>query len=153
VLQQIGPPQEVYARPANLFVARFIGSPPMNTVTGTVVDGEGAPMVDLPGGRVPLPAGVAAAVRAAGLREIVVGARPEDLRLAAAGRGIAATVVAVEELGHERHVACRLADGQLVILRQAVQEPAPAPDATVHLVADPDALHVFEHGDPGARIG
>ena len=42
VLQQVGAPQDVYARPANLFVARFIGSPPMNTVTGRVdrVDGD-----------------------------------------------------------------------------------------------------------------
>ncbi len=153
VLQQVGPPQDVYSRPANLFVARFIGSPPMNTVTGTVVDGEGAPTVELPGGRVPLSAPVASAVRDAGLREVVVGARPEDLRFGAAGQGIAATVAAVEELGHERHVACRLPDGQLVIIRQAVHESAPAPDQGVHLVADPDGLHVFEPGDPGARIG
>ncbi len=41
VLQQVGAPQDVYAKPANLFVARFIGSPPMNTVTGRIdrVDG------------------------------------------------------------------------------------------------------------------
>jgi multiple sugar transport system ATP-binding protein len=153
VLQQVGPPQEVYSRPANLFVARFIGSPPMNTVTGTVVDGDGGRSVDLPGGRVVLPERVAAGVRDAGLREVVVGARPEDLRFTERDQGIRATVAAVEELGHERHVACRLADGQLAIVRQAVQEPAPAPDGTVHLVADPDALHVFEPGDPGTRIG
>jgi multiple sugar transport system ATP-binding protein len=153
VLQQVGPPQEVYSRPANLFVARFIGSPPMNTVTGTVVDDDGGPTVDLPGGRVPLPVRVATAVRDAGLQQVVVGARPEDLRFAGEGQGIRAAVAAVEELGHERHVACRLTDGQLVIVRQAVQEPAPAPDETVHLFAEADALHVFALDDPGARIG
>ena len=50
-LQQVGPPQEVYDRPANLFVAAFIGSPPMNTVTGTVVGEPGAPRLRVPGAR------------------------------------------------------------------------------------------------------
>ena len=42
VLQQVGPPQEVYERPANLFVAGFIGTPPMNTIAGRIArDGDG----------------------------------------------------------------------------------------------------------------
>ncbi len=54
-LQQVGPPQEVYERPANLFVAGFIGTPPMNIIQRTVVkEGEGL-AVSLPGARVPLP--------------------------------------------------------------------------------------------------
>jgi multiple sugar transport system ATP-binding protein len=150
VLQQIGPPQEVYARPANLFVARFIGSPPMNTVNGTITPSGTGLAVALPGGRVPLPAPLEQAVRAAGAHDVVVGARPEDLRFAP-DDGVGADVVAVESLGHERHVACRLADGQLVIVRQAVQDAAPAPDDAVHLAADATAIHLF---DPvgGARI-
>jgi multiple sugar transport system ATP-binding protein len=54
VLRQVGPPQEVYARPANLFVARFIGSPPMNTIDGRVVRVNESLVVELPGGRAPL---------------------------------------------------------------------------------------------------
>ena len=154
VLQQIGPPQEVYSRPANLFVARFIGSPPMNTVNGTLVstdEGLGdALAIDLPGGRVPVPSHLVAAVRAAGITDVVVGARPEDLRFGSAD-GVRAEVVLVESLGHERHVACRLADGQLVIVRQAVHDAVPELDEAVHLVADVAAIHVF---DPvsGSRI-
>ena len=57
VLQQIGPPQDVYARPANLFVARFIGSPPMNTVDGTRRRAwPTASSSSFPGGRAPLTA-------------------------------------------------------------------------------------------------
>ena len=61
-------------------------------------------------------------------------------------------VSVVESLGHERHVVCRLADAQLVIVRQDAHEPAPAEGSSTHLVADAHALHVF---DPttGARIG
>ena len=58
-----------------------------------------------------------AAVREAGVRDVVLGVRPEDLQLTGDADGISAAVVAVESLGHERHVACRLPDGQLVILR------------------------------------
>ena len=140
--------------PANLFVARFIGSPPMNTVDGTVVpaDTGGDDLaLELPGSRIPLPAPLAAMVREAGVTDVVVGARPEDLRFGGPGQGLPATVVAVESLGHERHVACRLADGQLVIVRQAVQDAAPAPDEPVHVLAHVDTLHLFDPAGP--RIG
>src|SRR5213080_2724288 len=59
VLQQVGPPQDVYEKPANLFVARFIGNPPMNTITGTIAHEPEGVVVMLPGGRVPLPAPLA----------------------------------------------------------------------------------------------
>jgi multiple sugar transport system ATP-binding protein len=155
VLQQVGAPQAVYAAPANLFVARFIGSPPMNTVTGTVDRVDGRLVVQLPGAVVPLPEPLAKAVETAGIDAIVVGVRPEDLQLAhstdeGAG-GIPATISVVESLGHERHVVCRLADQQLVIVRQDAHEAAPAEESAVRLVADQGALHVFD-ASTGVRI-
>jgi multiple sugar transport system ATP-binding protein len=143
VLQQVGPPQAVYAKPANLFVARFIGSPPMNTVEGRVIRDAGGLVVQLPGGRVPIPAGLARAVETAGLDALVLGVRPEDLRIGDEG-GVAATVAVVESLGHECHVACRLDDGQLVIVRQRAQADVPRPEEQVHLVALPEVVHVFD---------
>jgi len=151
VLQQVGAPQDVYAKPANLFVARFIGSPPMNTLTGSVSRVDGALVAQLPGAGVPVPTELAAEVEAAGAAEVVIGVRPEDLRFADAG-GIPATVSVVESLGHERHVVCRLTDQQLVIVRQDAHEAAPAEESTTHLVADPGALHVFDAAS-GSRIG
>ncbi len=118
VLQQVGAPQDVYARPGNLFVAGFIGSPPMNTVTGRVTHdgdtfGRGAPRRARA-----LSDDVARAVAAMNLEEVVIGVRPEDLRFESGEVGVVATVSVVESLGHERHIACRLTDGQLVIVRQ-----------------------------------
>jgi multiple sugar transport system ATP-binding protein len=155
VLQQIGRPQDVYARPANLFVARFIGSPPMNTITGRVVSdtGPGAPVsglaLELPGGRVPVPDTLAAGIREHGLEEVVVGVRPEDLTFAPSGTtdetiGVDARVTVVESLGHERHVGCRLNDRQLVIVRQDAHDAAPKVETATRLVADPAAVHVFD---------
>jgi len=164
VLQQIGRPQDVYAKPANLFVARFIGSPPMNTVTGRIVpstdEASGGLAAELPGGQVPLIPEVADAVRAAGLTEVIIGVRPEDLSFSTeassfyglGGRGVDATVTVVESLGHERHVICRLTDHQLVIVRQDAHEAAPAAESSTFLVADPHALHVFDPAS-GNRIG
>src|SRR4051794_24219601 len=151
VLQQVGAPQEVYSKPANLFVARFIGSPPMNTVTGHIDRVDGGLVAQLPGGGVPVPTELVKDFEAAGVEEVVIGVRPEDLRFAEQD-GIAAMVSVVESLGHERHVVCRLADQQLVIVRQDAHEAAPAEDSTTFLAADAGALHVF---DPlsGSRIG
>src|SRR5262249_25665150 len=79
-LQQCGPPRELYDRPANTFVAGFIGSPAMNFVS--VPLGENG-SVSIGGVDVPLPDGA----RADGRREVVVGVRPESLELAADGIG------------------------------------------------------------------
>ncbi len=93
VLQQVGAPQDVYARPANLFVARFIGSPPMNTVTGGRRPRRRELVVQIPGGVVELPGAARRCGRSAGARnEVVIGVRPEDLRFDDEGGPIRATV-------------------------------------------------------------
>ena len=151
VLQQVGAPQEVYAKPDNLFVARFIGSPPMNTVTGRIDRINDTLVAQIPGGHIPLAAELAAAVTASGAGEVVIGVRPEDLRFDAVD-GIPALVSVVESLGHERHVVCRLDDQQVVIVRQDAHDTPPVERAPTFLVADPAALHVFDPAS-GNRIG
>jgi multiple sugar transport system ATP-binding protein len=149
-LRQVGPPQEVYERPANLFVAGFIGTPPMNIIQARVVkEGEGL-AVSLPGARVPLPEPLAHAIVALGLDEVAVGVRPEHLILADDGF-VPATVTVVESLGHERNIACRLDDGTLVITRQDMDAPRPAVGEPVHLTTEPEYLHVFD-AHSGDRI-
>ena len=138
VLQQVGPPQEVYDRPANLFVARFIGSPPMNTIDGVIDDG----VVSVAGGNGRLPLPTAASVARG--TDVVVGVRPEALDVSADGP-IPATVTLVESLGHERHVLCRLeGSGELVIVRLAAEETAPRDLEHVRLSVQPGGLHLFD---------
>jgi ABC-type sugar transport system ATPase subunit len=148
VLQQLGPPQAVYERPASLFVAQFIGNPPMNTVTGRVVrpaNGVEGLAVAIPGGEIPLPPALAKAVDRASLDDVVIGVRPEHLTLGPDGP-VGLTVSVVESLGHERHIVCRLEDGQMVIVRQPARGAGPAPDldAQLRLTADPEQLHLFD---------
>jgi multiple sugar transport system ATP-binding protein len=143
VVQQLDPPQHVYERPANLFVARFIGTPPMNTIEGRLVS-DGADLVfEAPGIRLALAAGLAQAARTAQLDGAVLGVRPEDLRLDPEGP-ITAKVVLVESLGHERHLIAHLDDGQVLIVRQSAHQPTPGDGEVVRLGASSTALHVFD---------
>jgi len=150
VLQQIGPPQDVYERPANLFVAQFIGSPPMNTVAGHIARVADALVVELPDGRAPLSTAAAHAVEQRGLDAVVVGVRPESLRFADNG-GVPATVSVIESLGHERQVVCRLTDATFVIVRCDAREAVPDIGEAVQLVADAGAIHVFDP-ETGIRV-
>jgi multiple sugar transport system ATP-binding protein len=83
VLQQLAGPQELYDHPANLFVAQFIGEPPMNLFDGRLVEARGGGTLAIAGDgwRAGLPPRVAAHVRGA-RGDVVVGARPEEMRLA-----------------------------------------------------------------------
>ena len=138
-LQQVGPPQAVYERPHNLFVARFIGNPPMNTIPATVTVDAGEAFVELGTGRFRL--GAVGAEPVLDGTEVVVGVRPEHLVI---GEGpVTARVVAVEWLGHERHVVCDLG-GSSVTVREASGTPAAAEGSEVRLGADPDEVHLFD---------
>jgi multiple sugar transport system ATP-binding protein len=149
-LQQVGEPQAVYEKPVNLFVAGFIGTPPMNIIPGRVVSEDESVAVTVPGARVPLPSPLAHVVKAHARDEVVLGVRPEHLSLTSEG-GIPATVSVVESLGHERNIACRLDDGTLVITRRDLDDPVPKPGATVRLAAGPQHLHVFD-AQSGERL-
>jgi multiple sugar transport system ATP-binding protein len=107
VLQQVGPPAELYARPANLFVAGFIGSPAMNFVPGTL-DGD---RVRTPLGTLAVPDEARAGVKDGKGRSVIVGIRPEhleDVKLIGAtarrhGESFNAKVDLVESLGAEQY--------------------------------------------------
>jgi ABC-type sugar transport system ATPase subunit len=140
-LQQVGPPQDVYDRPQNLFVARFIGSPPMDVVEGTVsVAGDAEATIDL-GAAGSVSASVLAGRPLTDGRRVLVGIRPEHLVL---GSGSLHGVVGViESLGHERHLFIDLGGNQ-IICRQSAEDPAPTQGERVELNVAPRHVHVFD---------
>jgi multiple sugar transport system ATP-binding protein len=107
VLQQVDTPAVVYDRPANLFVAGFVGSPPMNLVHATIERGDGGLVARLGAVTVPVPQAAAEerSLEAWAGKQVIVGIRPEDLHgpgSEAATNGkpaLTATVDRVEALG------------------------------------------------------
>ena len=111
-IQQVGPPMEIYSRPANSFVAQFVGSPPMTLAPAQLTEGEGE------FARLRLRDGseVETRVPSAGLpREgLQLGVRPEAVRVAATDATTKAKVELVERLGERTLIYARLNDGQAI---------------------------------------
>jgi ABC-type sugar transport system ATPase subunit len=137
-LQQCADPRTLYARPANTFVAGFIGTPPINLFEAGVSAGGDA--IEVAGARFALgPVQRAALGGRAGAR-VQVGVRPEDLLLAEAG--LAAKVELVEPLGSETLVHLASAAGALVL--RVTSGPVPAAGAAVHVTGRPEGLLLFD---------
>jgi multiple sugar transport system ATP-binding protein len=137
-LQQVGAPREVYERPANLFVARFIGSPPMNTFTAIVAADGATGGVDTGAGILPLDRSTGPLTPG---EEVVVGIRPEHVAI---GEGpLEVSVRAVEWLGHERLLLCEL-DGTPLSIRQMTGDPEIAVGTKVSIRVDPTHVMVFD---------
>jgi len=149
VIQQAGEPLEIYRRPANRFVASFIGSPTMNFFPGAIRDGiflvEGSDL------RLPLPAEACGAPSG----QAVLGIRPEDF-LAGQG-GVDATpftsvvLDVVEHMGHETLGHFALAGGSDHVVRLA-GDIAAQPGDRVPLAVRPGSVHLFAADEAGRRL-
>jgi multiple sugar transport system ATP-binding protein len=135
---QVGAPREIYQQPASVAVAGFIGTPPMNLLPAVVaggvarVDGVALRVADLGGPE----------------REVVLGIRPADLRIA--GDGLPARVDVVEDLGDSTVVHVD-ANGKRLKLK-CDGDPALAEGQQVHLDFAPSAAHLFDRLT-GVRLG
>jgi ABC-type sugar transport system ATPase subunit len=134
-LQQFATPDELYRRPANTFVARFVGHPPMNLLEGQFEDG----CIAAAGLRLPVPPGHP---RGPG----VLGVRPEDATLDGV---VPAQVTLVEPLGRETLITLRLGDADFKVL--ADQATRPPVGAEVRLGYRGNRVHLFDQY--GKRVG
>ena len=136
-LQQVGTPDEVYDYPANVFVAEFIGSPPMNLVKATR---EGDEVVIGGSWRIPVPKRGGAQLDVTGQSQLIAGLRPEGIEIVADGHP--AEVIAVEPLGSEVIIDVRLGEEALKV--RAAPDVRPEAGSTVGLRADPAAVRLFD---------
>jgi len=112
-IEQVGTPQEVYDKPASVFIAQFVGTPPMNILpAGSVEPGEH-----------------------------LVGVRPEHMRITAGGP-IAMVVTLVEQLGHELLITGMVGENRIVV-REAAHALPPEIGSTVNLDAEVAMRHRF----------
>jgi multiple sugar transport system ATP-binding protein len=145
VVEQTGSPLEVYDRPANQFVAGFIGSPSMNFLPGVFRREAGQARIELPGGV----SMQAPAVAAQDGQAVVYGIRPEHIELATGQDGVPGEVVVVEPTGAETQVFAKLAGVEVSSVFR--ERHAFRPGEMIRLRADPLRAHVFDAGN-GARI-
>ena len=144
-LYQVGTPLEVYEKPENVFVATFIGTPPMNFLKAKVAGG--GQKLTTPDFELPVPEAWASAARGADGREVLVGIRPENLLDAASdGRGPTARfqvdVEVVEPLGHEVLVHGKV--GGEMLVAKADPHRTPEMGQPLDLIVELDRLHLFD---------
>ena len=140
-IQQVGAPMDIYARPANVFVAQFVGSPAMTLAPAKLVEGDGefatlqlsdGSAVETRVARQDLPAGA----------DLRIGLRPEAVRVGDGKGAIKAKVELVERLGERTLVYARLVDGQAITAEDEGYSRVKMGDE-VPLRIDGAAAHVF----------
>jgi multiple sugar transport system ATP-binding protein len=136
---QVGTPHEIFRRPATVTVAAFIGTPPMNLLPG-VLDARG---IQVAGALLPVTRGH----EGPHAREVTLGVRPGDLRIAA--QGVPARVEFIEDFGDSSIVNLAV-EGQRVKLR-AGELPGLNEGERVHLAFEPGSAHLFDRAS-GVRL-
>jgi multiple sugar transport system ATP-binding protein len=140
IIEQIGSPLELYDRPANLFVAGFIGSPAMNMVTGKM---DGDSFVADNGTRIALGRNAGASQG----RPVTLGVRPEHFSLDP--NGVDAEILTVEPTGSETQVVARFAGTEIMgAFRERITTQ---PGQTIKIRPEPSAVHLFDT-ETGKRI-
>jgi multiple sugar transport system ATP-binding protein len=137
IVEQIGGPLDLYDRPANTFVACFIGSPAMNLIPGVARTSDGVAQIEFKGGTaLALPVGA----RADNGQEVLYGARPEHCAVGASGLPV--DVVVVEPTGADTQLYCRF---QGLDVTATVRDRSDChPGDRVCLAPDPRRAHLFD---------
>jgi multiple sugar transport system ATP-binding protein len=152
LVQQVGEPLELYNSPANKFVAGFIGSPAMNFAKVTMMDGSGRLIAKNGGMEIEVPNRLADRLRPQIGRQMTLGIRPEDLRVATSsdppGLTFSSKVEVVEQLGSEILLDVRVGEETMVAavdptIRAKVAEQ-------LRLAVNPERLHFFDATTEGA---
>jgi multiple sugar transport system ATP-binding protein len=158
VVHQCAGPLEIYHRPANRFVAGFLGTPPMNFFSGHLVDEGGQLFFDEGTAKLPVPAWAAPALRerSAGNADVVMGVRPESLVLPRLGNAANAVTLPMklwllQPLGAKMDVYLSTASHERVVAHVDAREGLGV-GATVPVVLDMDRVHFFEPGEAGRAI-
>ena len=144
VIQQVAEPKVIYNHPANMFVASFIGAPQMNFFEGKVVESNDQLCVVVQGFEIPLNNEYRAKLKGSSAigKNIVVGVRPEDIRIASNHEGIQSKVVVTELLGSDLNVYFTFADKQYILKADASNDIEFNQSITVNF--DPLKIHLFD---------
>lgn len=145
-LQQLGTPDDIYTRPTNRFVAEFVGSPPMNFISATLVMEDGRPSALPRGADTPIDLTGRALGTSSDGAPVTLGVRPDAFQFAGAEKGIVrGTVVSVEPLPPDLFVTVDIGSDTVVV--RAGTSVRPALGDRVDLAINPSGPHVFDEDD------
>ncbi len=144
-IQQVGSPRDVFERPANMFVAGFIGVPPMNFMEGTLLEKNGELFLDLGVYAITVPGDYRSVLEGYVGREVVMGVRPQDIEIAMqpSPGSYPAKIIGYEPLGTEIHVHFNI-DGErdYIAVVRAVRQLRIGQE--VYWRPNPDRLYFFD---------
>ncbi len=141
VIQQVGSPEDIYYRPANKFVAGFIGTPSMNFVPASLKNGsiDAGPLKIVLSGQ--------------GMNEkystVTIGIRPEDIKIVAIHEGVTAKIEVVEMVGNESYVHLKVGDLKLVIKTDTRTNLSKGSE--VGVVVSAKHVHIFDESGKAIR--
>ena len=156
VIRQCGNPLSIYDRPADRFVAGFVGMPPMNFLEGRVRGSNGSVVFETRGNEVVLPEVMRECLQSYVDQDMVLGVRPEHLvpdetgRSGASGKQLQMDVSVSEPLGHYQDVYLMYGDQRVV--SRCDSHIKVAPNGTVAVSLMTDRIHVFEPGNLGKNV-
>jgi multiple sugar transport system ATP-binding protein len=154
-MEQVGPPEEIYSRPASRFVAGFFGTPAMNFLTGCIRRQDGTPVVDLKGQALRVPPRLHVCLRDYGDTTIVAGVRPHDLSFEPStghtSDVLRGRVVLVEPLGSQTNVHVALTCGQPCVVVAPARTRVTIGDE-VPVYVSLDEVQLFEDNEAGRNI-
>jgi multiple sugar transport system ATP-binding protein len=144
VLQQVATPTELYDAPRNVFVAGFIGSPPMNMFNGKLTEKDGNFVIDMGVTTFELPHLIQEKMRGVSASEVVLGFRPEHIVLAGKPQknALEAKIEMLELIGREIHVHLAFGNYSLIAIAKAAEELKIGNSAWI--VLDEEKMHVFD---------
>ena len=157
LIQQVGSPLEVYDEPVNRFVAGFVGTPPMNFLTGTLLHEGGKLTFDEGTLKLPVSEGKAGNLQGFIGKEVILGIRPEAMSLKAEGRfaglgnGISAPIHVIEPLGEKMDIYTGTTKHPHIVARVDAQRGL-KPGEQVNLYLDLRKVYVFEPGENGRNL-
>jgi multiple sugar transport system ATP-binding protein len=152
MIQQVGPPTDIYAHPANKFVAGFIGSPAMNFIDGTVVSRDGGLVFDAGSFSFPIDESLAQALPGTAGKKMTYGIRAEDVEvgLETKGERVDFAVFGSELMGSEQFVHGR--KGNLSVVARAAMEFRADIGSTVWMDFTSRKAHVFDGNTEAALV-
>lgn len=143
-IQQVAEPKTIYNHPANMFVAGFIGAPQMNFMNGKLVEKNGKVVVEIDGTEIDLIDKTAETIKANGYlnKDVVLGVRPEDIKVEASGKGLKVKVEVTELLGSDLNVYFTYKDKQYIAKEDSNIELEF--NQEIFITFDSNKLHFFD---------